>query len=186
MRVAWVSPHGGPRAERHRGRLKVRRPAIDLARWRGSTKWCPAHSTPARTAAVEKTGLFGPKLTALVAFMKGVCHASFSAIRKFLLDVKFLTTLPDKKQRAYGKRVREALCHRTVVSCDSKKRPNRHKKAKGQRTTVKANLAFASSPARFRIRRPTLLIKARPFPARSQAGVLPRTQSSGSQSGGTS
>ena len=37
--------------------------------------------------AVEKAGLFGPRLTALVAFMKGVCHASFSTIRKFLRDV---------------------------------------------------------------------------------------------------
>ncbi len=34
-----------------------------------------------------KAGLFGPRLTALVAFMKGVCHASFSTIRKFLRDV---------------------------------------------------------------------------------------------------
>ena len=32
-------------------------------------------------------GLFGPNLTALVAFMKGVCHASFATIRKFLRDV---------------------------------------------------------------------------------------------------
>ena len=38
-------------------------------------------------AAVEKAGMFGPRLTALVAFMKGVCHASFSTIRKFLRDV---------------------------------------------------------------------------------------------------
>ena len=37
--------------------------------------------------AVRKAGLFGPRLTALVAFMKGVCHASFSTIRKFLRDV---------------------------------------------------------------------------------------------------
>ena len=37
--------------------------------------------------AVEKAGLFGPRLTALVAYMKGVCHASFSTIRKFLRDV---------------------------------------------------------------------------------------------------
>jgi len=52
--------------------------------------WCPhcrkVHYAP-MPAAVEKTGLFGPKLTALVAFMKGVCHASFSTIRKFLRDV---------------------------------------------------------------------------------------------------
>jgi transposase len=37
--------------------------------------------------AVVKAGLFGPRLTALVAFMKGVCHASFSTMRKFLRDV---------------------------------------------------------------------------------------------------
>ena len=39
----------------------------------------------------EKAGLFGPRLTALVAFMKGVCHASFSTIRKFLRDVVRVT-----------------------------------------------------------------------------------------------
>jgi len=52
--------------------------------------WCPhcrkVHYAP-MPEAVEKTGLFGPKLTTLVAFMKGVCHASFSTIRKFLRDV---------------------------------------------------------------------------------------------------
>jgi len=52
--------------------------------------WCPkcrkVHYAPL-PAAVEKTGLFGPNLTALVAFMKGVCHASFATIRKFLRDV---------------------------------------------------------------------------------------------------
>jgi len=38
-------------------------------------------------AAVEKGGLLGPKLTALVGYLKGVCHASFSTIRKFFRDV---------------------------------------------------------------------------------------------------
>jgi transposase len=41
--------------------------------------------------AVQKAGLFGPRLTALVAFLKGVCHASFSTIRKFLRDVVGVT-----------------------------------------------------------------------------------------------
>jgi transposase len=36
---------------------------------------------------VRKGGLIGPRLTALVAYLKGVCHASFSTIRKFLRDV---------------------------------------------------------------------------------------------------
>lgn len=57
---------------------------------RGLAYWCPHcqkfHSAPLPDAVV-KAGLFGPRLTALVAFMKGVCHASFSTIRKFLRDV---------------------------------------------------------------------------------------------------
>ena len=36
---------------------------------------------------VLKEGLFKARLTALVAYMKNVCHASFSTIRKFLRDV---------------------------------------------------------------------------------------------------
>ena len=57
---------------------------------RGVAYWCPhcrkVHYAP-MPEAVVKAGLFGPRLTALVAFMKGVCHASFSTIRKFLRDV---------------------------------------------------------------------------------------------------
>ena len=36
---------------------------------------------------VGKEGLFKARLTALVAYLKNVCHASFSTIRKFLRDV---------------------------------------------------------------------------------------------------
>ena len=56
----------------------------------GLAYWCPHcrkfHYAPLPEAVV-KAGLFGPRLTALVAFMKGVCHASFATIRKFLRDV---------------------------------------------------------------------------------------------------
>jgi transposase len=56
--------------------------------------WCPRcqelHCT-ALPETVRKAGLFGPRLTALVAFMKGVCHASFTTIRKFLRDVVGVT-----------------------------------------------------------------------------------------------
>ena len=52
--------------------------------------WCPhcrkVHYAP-MPQTVAQTGLFGPRLTTLVAFMKGVCHASFSTIRKFFRDV---------------------------------------------------------------------------------------------------
>lgn len=36
---------------------------------------------------IAKSGLVGPQLTALIAYLKGFCHASFSTIRKFLRDV---------------------------------------------------------------------------------------------------
>jgi transposase len=38
-------------------------------------------------AAVNQSGLLGPELTALVGYLKGVCHASFTTIRKFFRDV---------------------------------------------------------------------------------------------------
>jgi transposase len=52
--------------------------------------WCPhcrKYHSAALPKAVEVAGLFGPRLTALVAYLKGVGHASFSTIRKFLRDV---------------------------------------------------------------------------------------------------
>ena len=62
----------------------------ELYEHQGLAYWCPhcrkVHYAPIPEPVV-KGGLFGPRLTALVAFMKGVCHASFSTIRKFLRDV---------------------------------------------------------------------------------------------------
>ena len=56
----------------------------------GLAYWCP-HCRKVHYASIPpalvKAGLVGPRLTALVAFMKGVCHASFNTIRKFLCDV---------------------------------------------------------------------------------------------------
>ena len=40
---------------------------------------------------VQRGGLLGPRLTTLVAYLKGVCHASFGTVRKFLRDVVGLT-----------------------------------------------------------------------------------------------
>ena len=61
---------------------------------RANAYWCPhCHKSHfvSLPEAVEKAGLFGPRLTALVAFMKGACHASFSTIRKFLRNVVGVT-----------------------------------------------------------------------------------------------
>lgn len=40
---------------------------------------------------VRQAGLLGPRLTAIVAFLKGGCHCSFSTVRKFLRDVVGVT-----------------------------------------------------------------------------------------------
>lgn len=63
---------------------------IQIEAHRGLAYWCPncqrLHYAPF-PVTVSKGGLCGPRLTALVAYMKGACHASFSTIRKFLRDV---------------------------------------------------------------------------------------------------
>jgi transposase len=52
---------------------------------------------------ITKFGLLGPELHTLIAFMKGVCHASFSTTRLFLRDVVGVTvarsTINDAVQR---------------------------------------------------------------------------------------
>jgi transposase len=52
--------------------------------------WCDHCQQPCKAdlpLPLERGGLAGPNLMALVAFMKGACHASFSTIRTFLRDV---------------------------------------------------------------------------------------------------
>jgi len=71
----------------------IERP-IQIVEHRGERYWC-RHCQKEHTARlprhVVKGGLAGPNLTALVAYLKGVCHASFSTIRKFFRDVLKLT-----------------------------------------------------------------------------------------------
>ena len=56
--------------------------------------WCEHcqkfHYAP-MPAHIEKGQLIGPRLTAVIAYMKGTCHCSFSTIRKFLRDVVGVT-----------------------------------------------------------------------------------------------
>ncbi len=65
--------------------------------------WCwkceKIHYTPFPPEVV-KGGLFKERLTALVAYMKHVCHASYSTIRKFIRDV-----IGEKVSRGYLRKV---------------------------------------------------------------------------------
>ena len=61
-----------------------------------------AHDAP-MPRSVAKCGLIGPNLTAIVAYLKGVCHASFSTIRKFLQDVMHVTVSRSQLAKLIGK-----------------------------------------------------------------------------------
>ena len=67
---------------------------IRIDEHRGLAYWCEScqkvHYAPL-PPEVQKGGLFGPRVTAVVAYLKGMCHASFSTIRKFLRDVLGMT-----------------------------------------------------------------------------------------------
>ena len=65
-----------------------------IAEHRSHRAFCPrcqkTHFAPL-PPTIENGGLIGPRLTTLIAYLKGVCHASFSTIRLFLRDVVGVT-----------------------------------------------------------------------------------------------
>jgi transposase len=67
---------------------------LSIQEHRSHPAWCSCcrklYESPLPTG-IERGGLAGPKLTTLIAYLKGVCHASFSTIRKFIRDVVGLT-----------------------------------------------------------------------------------------------
>jgi transposase len=57
---------------------------------RSFESWCPQcqkHYIAPLPPLIDHGGLFGPYLRTLVAYLKGICHASFSTIRKYFRDV---------------------------------------------------------------------------------------------------
>ena len=63
---------------------------VRVTEHRGLARWCDkcqkTHPSPL-PCKVRKAGLVGPRLTSLVAYLKGPCHASYSTIATFLRDV---------------------------------------------------------------------------------------------------
>jgi transposase len=63
---------------------------ITIVEHRALAGWCPQCHTAHYAElppGIDKGGLVGPRLTTLIAYLKGACHASYSTIRKFLRDV---------------------------------------------------------------------------------------------------
>ena len=67
----------------------VERP-VEIVEHRGEACWCRRCRKMVHAplpAAVRKGGLRGPQWTARVGYRKGVCHASFSTLRRFFREV---------------------------------------------------------------------------------------------------
>jgi transposase len=80
-----------PRVLQH---VEVVEKPIRVEEHRGLAYWCPKCRRlhyGRLPPEVSRAGLAGPRLTALVGFLKGACHASFSTVRKFLRDVVGVT-----------------------------------------------------------------------------------------------
>src|SRR5271165_7452772 len=70
------------------------------------SSWCPRCQKAFAAPLPERIahgGLLGPQLTALIAYLKGACHASFSTIRKFLRDVVGVTIARGQLSKILGK-----------------------------------------------------------------------------------
>jgi transposase len=69
-------------------------------------QWCPkCQKTFVTTLPDElrKAGLVGPRLTALVGFLKGACHMSYSTLRKYFRDVLGVTISRGMLRKLVGK-----------------------------------------------------------------------------------
>jgi transposase len=67
---------------------------LPIQQHRGHSAWCSCCQklyTAPLPIGIERGRLVGPRLTTLIAYLKGACHASFSTIRKFIRDIVGLT-----------------------------------------------------------------------------------------------
>jgi transposase len=74
--------------------LDVQKPPLIITQHTSPEFWCDHCQRGYKASmpcSITRGGLAGPELTTLIAFMKGVCHASFSTIRTFLRDVVGVT-----------------------------------------------------------------------------------------------
>jgi transposase len=107
---------GGPlRRNAHVARVvqqvDVEKPPLVIEQHTSPEYWCDRCARGYKAPMpphIERGGLAGPELTALIAFMKGACHASFSTIRTFLRDVVGVTISRGELSKIIGK-VTEAL-----------------------------------------------------------------------------
>jgi len=86
--------------------IDIREVPLVSVEHRSLAGWCPhcqRHHWAPLPRAMEIGGLVGPRLTTLIAYMKGVCHASYSTIRKFLRDIVGVTLSRGQLAKVIGK-----------------------------------------------------------------------------------
>jgi transposase len=74
--------------------IEISQPPLSIEEHTSPEYWCSSCQRSFKApmpSHIEKGGLVGPQLTALIAYLKGACHASFSTIRTFLRDVVEVT-----------------------------------------------------------------------------------------------
>jgi len=70
--------------------VELAKKLVEIHEYQSHSQWCPKCKKVVFAPFPEEitaAGLSGPGLTALVVYLKGACHASFSTIRKFFRDV---------------------------------------------------------------------------------------------------
>jgi transposase len=86
--------------------IDIERPPLTIEQHTSPEYWC-VHCQRSFKAAmpsvIDKGGLAGPQLTALIAYLKGACHASFSTVRTFLRDVVGVTLSRGELSKIVGK-----------------------------------------------------------------------------------
>ena len=87
-------------------RVEIVAVPLEIHEHRSHPGWCP-HCRKECYApfppAIERGGLAGPRLTTVIAYLKGACHASYSTIRKFVRDVIGLTISRGQLAKIIGK-----------------------------------------------------------------------------------
>jgi transposase len=87
-------------------RVEIAAVPLEVHEHRSHPGWCPRCQGTCYAPfplSIERGGLAGPRLTTVIAYLKGTCHASYSTIRKFVRDVIGLTISRGQSCKIIGK-----------------------------------------------------------------------------------
>jgi hypothetical protein len=77
--------------------VELREVPVQIDQHTAQAGWCPKCRktfVPTLPEELRNAGSVGARLTALVGFLKGTCRMSYSTLRKYFRDVKFLVEHP--------------------------------------------------------------------------------------------